>query len=129
MTDVLIIEDELDLRETLTLLLEGEGYTCVQAENGAEALAWLRSNPEPKVILLDVMMPVMDGIAFREKQLADARLRGIPTILTTAASEGPFLARRLDIFFFLHKPVDVDSLITLVGTLTRPMAELRAVRS
>src|SRR5262245_22499124 len=81
---ILIVDDDSDLRETIREVLDDEGYETAAAGNGAEALAWLREAPLPALILLDLMMPLMDGWRFREEQLKDDRIAAIPVIVMTA---------------------------------------------
>lgn len=119
--DILVVEDERDLREVLVELLETYGYPCAQAENGEAALAWLRANPLPKLILLDAMMPRMDGVAFRHAQLSDPTLRGIRTFLVTAASDAETLAGELGTGL-IRKPIDLDSLLDVVGDIIKEWA-------
>ena len=97
----------------LALLLEGEGYAVETASNGAEALACLDSSC-PSVILLDLMMPVMTGDEFRQRQLADKRFARIPVICMTAAHDGRERAERLHADDYLQKPVDCEILLNAV---------------
>jgi CheY-like chemotaxis protein len=87
MKRVLIIEDDADIREALSMLLEAEGYECAHAANGAEGLALVRRH-RPDVILLDLMMPVMDGWQFRAEQKWDASIADIPVVVMSASSGG-----------------------------------------
>ncbi|MBI5546550.1 MAG: response regulator [Deltaproteobacteria bacterium] len=83
---VMVVDDDPDIRETLSLTLELHGYTVVSASDGAEALAWLRANsPRPALIFLDLMMPKMNGVEFRGEQLRDPTLRQIPVVVFTGA--------------------------------------------
>jgi CheY-like chemotaxis protein len=85
---ILIIDDDASIRELLVEVLEEEGYPVQSASNGEEALSILRTLPKlPKLILLDLMMPVMDGWAFRQEQLQDPLLIGIPVVVLSAAYE------------------------------------------
>jgi CheY-like chemotaxis protein len=110
---VLVVEDHLDLREMLAILLEGEGFAVATASNGEEALRALDQSA-PAVILLDLMMPVMTGDEFRERQLADARFAQIPVICMTAAHDGKERADRIHADEYFQKPVDFEQLITAV---------------
>ena len=83
---VLLVEDESELREVLVELLQEEGHVVAQAENGQAALNYLRSHPAPFLILLDYMMPVMDGKRFCEERAKDNDLKKIPVALLTAAT-------------------------------------------
>ena len=112
---VLIVEDAVDLRSLLCQLFESEGYTVAQAANGNEALAMLRAATElPQLILLDLMMPVMDGFEFRQAQAADPRLAGIPVIVMTADGDTRAKQVRAGAVDSLRKPVEVEQLLEVV---------------
>src|SRR4051812_1178103 len=82
---VLLVEDDLEIRETLETLIALEGYSIKSAANGKLALDLLNSvGHKPALILLDIMMPIMDGYQFREKQLQVPHLAAIPTVVITA---------------------------------------------
>ena len=95
---ILLVDDDLPSREALSELLQLAGHRVVSAENGKVALERLRKNDGYCVILLDVMMPVMDGFEFRHRQLQDERLASIPVIVVTADGrarrEGPTTSHR-----------------------------------
>jgi CheY-like chemotaxis protein len=97
----------------LAVLLESEGYGVQTARNGAEALRLLERQ-RPSVILLDLMMPVMTGDEFRQRQLADPRYRDVPVICMTAAHDGRERAARLKADDYFQKPVDFDRLLGAV---------------
>ena len=80
-----MVEDDPAIRAALTDALEDEGYDVETAANGRLALERLRTGPLPSAIVLDLMMPVMDGWDFRHAQLQDPRLRSIPVVVVTAA--------------------------------------------
>jgi CheY-like chemotaxis protein len=82
---LLFIEDDDATRRSLAEALQGDGYEVVTAANGREALQFLQNGLRPSAILLDVMMPVMDGWDFRHVQLSDPSLREIPVLLVTAS--------------------------------------------
>ena len=109
---VLIVEDDADLREMMAQLLSLEGFRATAVANGREALEYLHEADVPQVILLDLMMPVMDGWEFRRKQQADPALASVPVIVLSALD----LARagNLDATAFLKKPLDFDHLLALV---------------
>jgi CheY-like chemotaxis protein len=81
---ILVVEDDIDLRESICMLLEMEGFDAVGVGNGQEALDYLGAQPTPCVILLDMMMPKMNGPEFRARQLADAALAKVPTVVLSA---------------------------------------------
>ena len=112
---VLIVDDDQAIREILAELLADEGYAVVVATNGAEALATLGDGRRFCVVLLDLMMPVMDGWEFRRRQLQDASLARTPVIVFSGADN---VSRQADVLCaqdFLEKPVDVDRLLACVG--------------
>lgn len=101
---ILVVEDDRDLRDTLREALELEGYVAVCVENGQAALAYLKSGARPCIILLDLMMPVMDGWAFRQEMLKSEELASIPVIVMTAATaaRAAAIAARAIIYKPLH---------------------------
>src|SRR6185312_1605195 len=108
-TKVLVVDDERALREAVCEVLADAAYLVASAANGKEALAWLEANPPPQLILLDLMMPVMDGYAFREVQRADPRFAGIPVI---AFSAGTITDRTRALGVpILRKPMDIRGLL------------------
>lgn len=84
---ILVIDDDADIRESLTEILSEEGHRVRAAANGQEALGLLRSNPAPCMILLDLMMPVMNGWQFVQAQAGDPSLAAIPVWVITAAGD------------------------------------------
>ncbi len=111
---VLIVEDNIDIRIAMKVLLELEHYTVVTAENGDEALQLLRDGLEPALILLDLTMPVKDGFQFRAEQIEDPRLARIPVAIYSGASDVEERAASLGVTAFFHKPVEIDQLVDLV---------------
>ncbi len=81
---ILVVDDDLVIRESMQGLLELEGYHVAVASDGEDALRQLRLGLDPALILLDISMPVKDGFQFRAEQLADARWAAIPTIVWSA---------------------------------------------
>jgi CheY-like chemotaxis protein len=115
---VLIVEDDNDTREMLGRFLELEGYNVETAENGKRALERLGSGVGACVILLDLMMPVMDGWQFRQEQIRDASLADIPVIVVSAA--GRERLEKIQANAYLSKPVDLDELLGCVTQFCRP---------
>lgn len=114
---VLVVDDDCDVRETVCEILGAEGFPVVAATNGKEALAYLRSMPAlaPSLILLDLSMPVMDGVAFRRAQREDPSLAGIPVIVCSAEPRLPERVRGLEVDGVLQKPVRLAHLLEAVS--------------
>ena len=102
----------------LAVLLSSEGFDVQTAQNGAEALSSLET-ARPDVILLDLMMPVMSGDEFRERQLADPRYKDVPVICMTAAHDGRERAERMHADVYFQKPLDFDRLLGAVRERAR----------
>ena len=109
---VLIVEDDEDLRDMMAQLLTIEGFQTATAANGREALEYLHHTSKPNLILLDLMMPVMDGWEFRRQQKADPAIAPVPVIVLSALD--PSRAAGVDATAFLKKPLDFDRLLELV---------------
>lgn len=109
---ILIVEDDADLREMMAQLLVLEGYRAEAVANGRDALEYLRQGDRPDLILLDLMMPVMDGWEFRRRQREDPALAGVPVVVLSALDQ----TRAADLggTAFLKKPLDFDRLLELV---------------
>jgi CheY-like chemotaxis protein len=107
---VLIVDDDPDLLDVTSFVLEGEGFGVETAKNGAEALQRLRVGTLPAVVLLDLMMPVMNGYQFLEEVAKVPSLKEIPIVVLTAASlmEVPRATA------VMHKPIELGSLVKLV---------------
>lgn len=109
---ILVVEDDRDVRETVIEALEDQGWAACGVEDGAEALTWLSQNaPAPALILLDLMMPRMNGAQFRSAQLADAALAVIPVVLLSADATIEQKARTLGTAGYLRKPVKLAALL------------------
>ncbi len=115
---VLIIEDDVDIQYLLKAIFESENFSVESAHDGRTGLQLLDDGNLPDVILLDLMMPVMDGRAFRKAQLSNKKLAAIPTIIMTAGRDDPSLKRELNAYGYLQKPVDIE---TLLGTVSRAL--------
>lgn len=112
---VLVVDDDPDLRQALVEVLADQGYRTLSAANGAEALAQLTTGaPLPSLILLDVMMPVMDGWEFSDRQQLDPRLARIPVVVLSAHASASALAGRRKLAGFLRKPVELTALLATV---------------
>jgi CheY-like chemotaxis protein len=112
---VLLVEDDEDIRNSIASILEEEGFDVVGAADGGDALRYLRAAAEsPRLILLDLMMPVMDGWAFRAAQLDDERLSKIPVVILSAATDVRRHAAQLRVSEYLIKPLDVPLLLNTI---------------
>jgi CheY-like chemotaxis protein len=109
---ILVVDDDDTLRESLCDALEFEGYRVVCVEHGQAALDHMKMTDRPCLILLDLMMPVMDGKTFREKMLKDPDLAHIPVVLITAA--GPTAASSVSVTGVLHKPLRIGKVVDVV---------------
>ena len=111
---VLVVDDDRDIRESLIEMLEHYGYRAAGAANGQEALAALEASAQPPcLILLDLMMPVLDGRGFREEQLKNPAWAQIPVIVISAYSDAKAQARALDLEC-LSKPLGMRPLLEAV---------------
>ncbi len=117
---VLIIDDEADVRELFRDILHAAGFDAVSAASGAEGLEILRSDPRIKVVLLDLLMPEMDGWRFRHHQLSQPRYASIPTVIVTGAPLGLAAHEQLQAADYLSKPVPRERLIDTVAKYCDP---------
>ena len=111
---VMIVDDDPDIRETLAELLHDEGFDVATAANGVEALDLLASGPLPNVILLDMMMPVMNGFEFRLAQKMAEELAPIPVLIITAGAD--HRAGEMDAAAVLRKPLNLPRLLEAIRT-------------
>jgi len=112
---VLLVEDDDDERDALAALLEQEDYRVLQAPNGAEALKLLEAQPDQcQIILLDLMMPIMNGWDFRRLQKRKAELANIPVVLMSAGAQIAFAVEDLDAAGYVTKPVELSDLLEKV---------------
>ena len=113
---VLVVEDDVDILRAIVQVLEDEGHAVRGAENGRAALAALRAPGArpPCVIFLDLMMPVMDGWAFRAEQLRDPALADIPVIVLTADGGAAEKSSLMNGTGALRKPVELLTLLEAV---------------
>lgn len=111
---VLLVDDDDDLRESLGLLLEMRGYAVALATDGEDALEKIRAGLDPCLIVLDLMMPRMDGFQFREEQARDERLREIPVVVCSAVFDAEAVAEQLRVNHYLTKPIDLNALLGLI---------------
>ncbi len=122
---VLVVEDDPAIRESVVTALKIKGYPCREASNGLEALEVLKTLPQPCLILLDLMMPVMSGWEFLTRVEGDVTLAQIPIAVVTAYSER---AKDLKVKGILKKPIDLNLLFQVVETHCGPPLSDAAAR-
>lgn len=107
---MLVVEDEADIREIVVEFLEAEGFQVYAAQNGQEAMAVLRTMPQPALILADMMMPVMDGPSLIAALRDDDQFASLPVVIVSAMDSGaPDGYRRV------KKPINLDDLLHIVN--------------
>lgn len=112
---ILIVEDDQFIREAISDLLEMEGYNVLAAPNGQAGIDLMRaSSAPPALVLLDLMMPVMDGFGFREEQLRDERLSATPVVIMSADGNVLEKSQRAKASAYLKKPVSLDDVVETV---------------
>ncbi len=122
---VLLVDDDFGILDGLSDFLESEGFSVVPASNGIDALSHLRLGLHVDVIVLDVMMPMMDGWDFRAEQLADPSLRDIPVVVISASGytrdtlQRQFYARDV-----LPKPLELDAFLRALNGICRGVPPL-----
>ena len=133
MPRIFLVDDDPEIRELLADVLRAEGYEVIAAANGHDGLARLRGNPPPDLILLDMMMPIMNGPQFLEACDAAESLRAVPVVVLSAyeCADAPVFGGR--VVQYLRKPIELESLIALVERWCAPSARLvpgaRSVRA
>ena len=105
---VLVVDDDAEVRELLRVALEADGYAVASVDNGRAALNHLRSHALTCIIVLDLLLPVMDGAHFRTAQLHDRSLAWLPVILMSGAPDADRQARELGVRGLVKKPLDLD---------------------
>ena len=117
---ILIVEDDPDIRENLHMLLEGEGFSVLDASNGQQALDLLRSGTcSPALVFLDMMMPVMDGRTFLSELQSDHKFEGLPVMVITAAA---YSIQDPKIVGFMKKPLDIDEVVLAATKYVRELS-------
>ncbi len=111
---VLIVDDDPDIRDLLCVVANAVGYDVQVAGNGREALSALKRGLCPRVILLDLMMPVMDGFGFREAQLEIPELATIPVVVMSGVPQLETRARQLGADAFVKKPFHMPQIVELL---------------
>lgn len=118
---VLVVEDDRDVRDAILEVLEDNEYRAVPASNGQEGLQALRqAGCKPCLILLDLMMPVLDGWGFRAAQKDDQDLGNIPVVVLTAHASAQQTAEEMQAAGFLKKPLRLEALLDTVQRYCGP---------
>jgi CheY-like chemotaxis protein len=115
---VLVIEDDPDTQDAICGLLEFSGYRAVGVSNGREALDFLKTHSAPNVIVLDLMMPVMNGWEFRDLQRADESLAKIPVVVISASGTPQNVVMGTGAVDYVPKPFDPDLLVAAIERIT-----------
>lgn len=120
---VLVVDDDADVREILAILLDAEGYEVREAGNGLEALAAMTREPRPSIILLDLMMPELDGAGFVERMREDPTMADVPVVVLSGHQAAARVGAELGVSGVLVKPIEYASLARMMrATLTPPAA-------
>ena len=114
MNVVLVVEDNEEIREVLEVMIRADGTRVESAGDGAQGLERASREPYPCLILLDLKMPVMDGLQFLERRNADPEVARIPVIMLTGSVELEGRERELNLQGFVKKPFDPDVLSRMV---------------
>jgi CheY-like chemotaxis protein len=115
---VLLIDDDADLIDRFKDVFEMEDFNVFTASNGKEALDMLKTMPEselPDLIMLDYMMPIMNGEKFSQVRQNDPRLKKIPVVLMTANGDIASIMRKVHVNAYLEKPMDIENVLRLAG--------------
>lgn len=121
---ILVVDDSGDMREPLARLLQHRGYRTIEAADGREALGVLREHRDTALILLDLLMPTLDGWAFREQQLGDSTIAAIPVVVFSVAKHTEFVRYPLRARAVLHKPLSsLDDIFAAVQECCGPGAD------
>jgi len=121
---ILIVDDDAEFRAVLRQVLEDEGCAVSEAADGRAALDVLRGTALPHLILLDLMMPVMNGWDFHAEVQKDPSLAGIPVAVLSAVGQ----MRPFGLMHELHKPIDLPNLLGLLRAIEEPERPSNAVR-
>lgn len=111
---ILYVEDEIDTRDAVSFALEQQGFRVFGVANGQTALDYLRSSPAPCLILLDLMVPVLDGWQFMAVRARDPELMAIPVVIVSAHMSIQRQTTPLKAAGYLTKPIDMDLLFSTV---------------
>jgi two-component system, chemotaxis family, chemotaxis protein CheY len=123
--DVLYIEDDDDFRVSSCSRLRDEGFRVAEAQDGSDALAYLNLGNRPALVILDLLMPGMDGFEFMARMRSDPDLLGIPVVVVSGVVQSGLLAGPHGVVPHLSKPFDIESLLAYVRRFSsRPRTDL-----
>lgn len=117
MKKILIVEDDIAIRELLVEIFESEGYLVESGANGSDGIKSLEKET-PDVILMDMLMPVMDGFAFRKETLKNPEWESIPLLAMSAQDQELGKLESYGITNFIHKPLELENLLSQVKQLS-----------
>lgn len=115
--NILVVDDDDSIRELLAMALQGEGHDVTTAADGLEALDALRRGPLPSLVLLDMMLPRLDGEGVLHELHADERLARIPVVMVSGHQAAREKAAELGVHGVLVKPIELDDLLATVAEL------------
>jgi DNA-binding response OmpR family regulator len=125
---VLVIEDDASVQQLLAAYLQLEGFQVTTADNGIEGLKRMKQS-RPCLILLDLMMPIMDGEQFRAAQLREPGLADVPDICISAIYDARQRAERMQAAGLIKKPFDIEEVLSAVRARCQPAAAAAEVRA
>ena len=111
-SSILVVEDDIDIRSALVQILRMEGHETAEAANGKEALEYIRNNPRPCMVLLDMMMPVMTGRQFLDVFKDEPESSSIPVIIISAVADRIDTSGAQE---FIRKPLEVSKLLEVIA--------------
>lgn len=117
MTTILVVDDEPLIANSLEAALADEGYEVMTAVNGRQALENLTRSPRPDLVLLDMMMPIMDGPSTLAAMAADPALRDIPVIIQTSLPKSAASQRVSNVAAILRKPYRIQELLSAIASI------------
>jgi CheY-like chemotaxis protein len=113
---ILVVDDELDAREGMSLVLEMQGYIVIQVANEQEALDTLQNTePLPSLVVLDLTMPVLDGWSFLRRRSQDQTLADVPVVIVSSNRPDDEVLSGVE--EFLQKPVEITRLLGIIGRI------------
>lgn len=117
MARILLADDDDDIRSTVSAVLASEGHEIVEARNGMHALQLLTRDPLPDVIILDILMPVMNGFEFLDRMQHDPRIAHLPVLAVTAHAK---VGEIHGVVRVIRKPFDLDRLLAAIDLACAP---------